>query len=200
MVMKVYIFFPVRWRSFFGKEMYFPNEDRENHVSAAHIAIADLRTAACMLKGYLKLQVSQVQRVLHSSTSSWMSKIQFKHIKDNPNYKETTKHKNAFPQNSTISNSKLQTWLQIFVSQKIRKYQQKKLDSPNNSSWKSSVGKFFKSTIHAQSSLIPLQNGYIINTSLGGGFNPFETYAQVKLDHETPQIGMKRNNIWVATT
>ena len=126
MVMKVYIFFTVRWRRFFlGEEMYFPTEDRENHVSAAHIAIADLRTAACMLKGYLKLQVSQVQRVLHSSTSSWMSKIQFKHIKDNPNYKETTKHKNAFPQNSTISNSKLQTWLQFFMSQKIRKYQQK---------------------------------------------------------------------------
>ena len=60
MVMKVYIFSLLGDGGFFwGEEMYFPTEDRENHVSAAHIAIADLRTACCMLKGYLKLQVSQ---------------------------------------------------------------------------------------------------------------------------------------------
>ena len=30
--------------------------------------------------------------------------------------------------------------------------------------------------------------------------NPFEKYANVKLDHETPSFGVKMKNIWVATT
>ncbi len=35
---------------------------------------------------------------------------------------------------------------------------------------------------------------------VGGWTNPFEKYATVKLDHETPGIGVKIKNIWVATT
>ena len=34
----------------------------------------------------------------------------------------------------------------------------------------------------------------------GGGFNPFETYYIVKLDHETPATGLKSEIFETATT
>ena len=47
-------------------------------------------------------------------------------------------------------------------------------------------------------SLDPLTYIYLVG---GFNFNPFEKYAQVKLDHETPRIAVKiPKNIWVTTT
>ena len=40
----------------------------------------------------------------------------------------------------------------------------------------------------------------LVEYGLVGGFNPFETYARVKLDHLPKYIGEHEKNIWVATT
>ena len=53
----------------------------------------------------------------------------------------------------------------------------------------------------SHSGQIRISPTFNLKSELDGGWtNLFETYAQVKLDHETPSFGVKITHIWVATT